>query len=282
MSTKQFQAIDKFMARNRWCLTGTPIQNSLDDLASLMKFLRVPLFGEPSKFQKFVTIPAMSKGHDKYTNLRLLLSNLCLRRTRTVLSSIPEPIDNVIELAFCEDEKREYDDFIIQCQREIGMAVSGRNGKKIHQCVLELLLRLRLFCNHGMMDEFVMNRPLGFPSDPEDALSYLQSLGEAMCALCSCDITAGSGNESTDFGTLTTCYHLVCQGCRPQFLKQNKKSKRADSDSYCSVCKQQTSEQRVVSAPNDSPMDVDDTTVFSTKLQAIVSKLKISQVGDKR
>ncbi|XDG06032.1 hypothetical protein ABKA04_005647 [Annulohypoxylon sp. FPYF3050] len=41
-TTKQFQAIASISASHRWCLTGTPIQNSLDDLGALVSFLKNP------------------------------------------------------------------------------------------------------------------------------------------------------------------------------------------------------------------------------------------------
>ena len=58
----------------RWCLTGTPIQNKLDDLFSLVKFLRVQPWEEQKWFDEIITKPV--KAGDPKGFLRLGVNSL--------------------------------------------------------------------------------------------------------------------------------------------------------------------------------------------------------------
>ena len=84
------QAACALTARFRWCLTGTPYQNTVDDVYSLVKFLRIPPFSERSYWKERITGP--SKGGRMslaLTRLRTLLRAIMIRRTKEILKVFP-------------------------------------------------------------------------------------------------------------------------------------------------------------------------------------------------
>jgi len=55
--TALFQAVAQLSAKFWWCLTGTPIQNHLEDMGSLLAFLRVSQFENKSVFKNSIVAP---------------------------------------------------------------------------------------------------------------------------------------------------------------------------------------------------------------------------------
>src|SRR5271155_427610 len=109
-STNQFRAVSALRGYIRWCLTGTPIQNTLDDLGSLVSFLRVPILDQAAQFRRHITRRTqLTKGSQQpnFDNLRLLLGSICLRRNRSILP-LPQPVDCPYEVEFSPDERRAY------------------------------------------------------------------------------------------------------------------------------------------------------------------------------
>ncbi|OCL02283.1 hypothetical protein AOQ84DRAFT_369386 [Glonium stellatum] len=234
-STKQFQAAHTVPAYIRWCLTGTPIQNTLEDLGALVKFLRVPVLGDAPMFRKHILASTSSKSANRLANLRHLLAAVCLRRTRTVLPLL-EPAENIVPLDFSSAETERYKDFETICRRAIDKAISGHNVKKAHQCVLEAILRLRLFCNHGLTEAMGSEFPQGFPSDLENAYSILQTQNVTTCAYCSNDVSFISNGHDLTPPALTGCHHLLCENCVPKYRKAPEAIQNKSSIKECPVC----------------------------------------------
>lgn len=97
------------------------------------------------------------------------------------------------------------------------MAVSGHRKSRINSTVLESLLKLRLFCNNGSSNRVIHTSPAGLPSDPDEALSYLQQNDQAVCVYCIGPIYSINNAQDTDGGIwIALCSHLVCRNCLPQ------------------------------------------------------------------
>ncbi|XP_036401169.1 transcription termination factor 2 [Megalops cyprinoides] len=81
-------AVCKLRARARWAVTGTPIQNNLLDMYSLLKFLRCSPFDE-YKLWKAQVDNGSKRGGER---LNILTQSLLLRRTKTQLDSSGKPL----------------------------------------------------------------------------------------------------------------------------------------------------------------------------------------------
>ncbi|KAJ6016750.1 hypothetical protein N7451_000129 [Penicillium sp. IBT 35674x] len=204
-STKQFQAVMSLSAQYYWCLTGTPIQNDIEDLGALVAFVRVPILQRPASFRKLISSPISLNVKDRFHNLQTLLRSICIRRTRELLN-IPEPIETRKHLDMAPLELEQYRELFQKCKMRIEMVVSGHRKGRFNSTILELFLALRLFCNNGKAEE-------GVPRDMDEALSLLQQLDQDHCVYCSCTILHLGEAPETDGGTMIlTCPHIVCHG----------------------------------------------------------------------
>ncbi|KAI1091078.1 SNF2 family N-terminal domain-containing protein [Rostrohypoxylon terebratum] len=224
-TTKQFQAIASISAAHRWCLTGTPIQNSLDDLGALVSFLKVPILEKPPTFRKLITSPisSTSTSRTRFKNLQTLLQTICLRRTRKLLD-LPKPVSKLRKLALTPEEHNEYQNLLARGRTEIDMAVSRRGKRNLNSVFLESLLRLRLFCNNGSTDTVIQPGTTGLSADSDEILAYLQQQGQDHCAYCSAVIYFINPEVETDGGMLIpSCGHLVCHHCVPNFRTEGQR-----------------------------------------------------------
>lgn len=233
-SSKQFRALHSIRSHIRWCFTGTPIQNSLEDLGSLIRFLGMPLFNEPATFRKYVAMVRARRGSDAvdFENLRLILSSICLRRNRTILPG------QGYKTEFCspplsDKERHQYRTLEQACKRAIQVGSKRQEDQKMHHQVMEALLRLRMFCNNGQDETktFMWSRA---GSRPDEILSFFQQSGEAMCAYCSVDILAIGALKDTESGYLTPCFRLICGECTEHY----RVSEKDNLPFQCSFCNQ--------------------------------------------
>jgi len=167
-------------------------------------------------------------------------------------------------------------------RQAIDLAVSGRNGRKVNSSVLQALLELRMFCNNG---DHTMSGSVslsGFPTDPEQALSYLQTSGEANCAYCQCEIISLGRPDDSTTGTLTMCHHLICGECIPQFRADLQESSLRDKV-HCPTCGHEGNlDTFFMLSPGISQRLHRSHQEFPTKLIELVDELKSQSPDDKR
>lgn len=188
-------------------MTGTPIQNSLEDLGSLVGFLRVPLLENPVTFRKYIIQEDKPGARRRFTNLRILLDSICLRRTRKTVG-LPEPDTEVRELSFTAAERQVYNDMLGRISRRIDLGISG-HFESTTPILFQAILQLRLFCNHGRMYS-----SSSADDDLEDVLNFLQQNDDANRVFCSSAIYSINDRPDTDGGCMISpCKHLSCRSC---------------------------------------------------------------------
>lgn len=150
--TQNARALRRLTAKGRLLLTGTPIENSLDDLRSLFEFLMPGyLTSLPSSLKR-----EERKWHDD--RLRVQVAPYILRRSKSLVApELPEKIEKVL---FCEMDSVQsalYREFKEKTQKAIfELEMSGASEGKIRFTALTQLLRLRQICaDPRLLDETV-------------------------------------------------------------------------------------------------------------------------------
>lgn len=86
--TKASISCSELSSVKRWCLTGTPIQNNVDELYSLLRFLKIQPLSDYPTFKKNISIPIqIGQGSIAMERLKAVLRAVMLRRTKDVLRS---------------------------------------------------------------------------------------------------------------------------------------------------------------------------------------------------
>ncbi|KAG5362652.1 ATP-dependent helicase ULS1 [Yarrowia sp. B02] len=160
-NTASAKACYKLDAVYRWCLTGTPMQNSVEDLQSLVKFLRIKPYDKEKTFNSTIAAgikKAASTGQPvrdgSMKRLQSLLAMIMLRRGKdskingAPILNLPPKTVETDTIDFSEDERKFYQDLETGAQRRVSKLIRQGGIGKHYQNVLVLLLRLRQACCH--------------------------------------------------------------------------------------------------------------------------------------
>lgn len=208
--TRRFCAVSALQAQHRWCLTGTPIQNRLDDLSSLTRFLKIPYLDNSFSFNNNISKPIKANQAYGLKRLRSLLKSICIRRTAESLA-VPEPTVCLRRLNFTDFEREAYEDLVQAHKKAMDEVVSKQNKKRSSQLGLcQAILQLRRFCNTGCSTRALVELPA---HNAEDAFGCLQQTGEAICAYCLKEISSCGDTEDSRSGIFADCSHLLCLEC---------------------------------------------------------------------
>jgi non-specific serine/threonine protein kinase len=145
-SARQTKAAKSLQAAARIALTGTPVENRLSDLWSLMDFLCPGLLGTQGDFKKFVKL-LDARQENRYAPLRNLVQPYILRRMKTDRRIIDDLPDKTEVRAFCGLAKRQavlYGKLV----GEMAEALKGLDGMKRRGLVLAYLMQFKQLCNH--------------------------------------------------------------------------------------------------------------------------------------
>ena len=168
-NAKATQACYALRSEYRWCLTGTPMQNNLDELQSLIKFLRIKPYDDLREWKDQIDRPMkQGRGDVAIRRLRTYLKIFMKRRTKDILKKDGalnpggKPLaagtatttgfkvtERKIEKVFAEfspEERQFYERLEQRTDASLEQMMSGE--KVSYASALVLLLRLRQACNH--------------------------------------------------------------------------------------------------------------------------------------
>ncbi|MFS7908575.1 putative DNA helicase chromatin remodeling SNF2 family [Helianthus anomalus] len=148
--SQRWQTLLNFNAKRRILLTGTPLQNDLMELWSLMHFLMPHIFQSHQEFKDWFSNPitGMVEGQEKVNKevvdrLHNVLRPFILRRLkRDVEKQLPGKHEHVIYCRLSRRQRNLYEDFIASSETQATLASSNFFG------MISVIMQLRKVCNH--------------------------------------------------------------------------------------------------------------------------------------
>ena len=158
-STRAARAAYLLRASRRWCLTGTPIVNTLDDVQSLLRFLQAAPWSEHAHWKARILDP-LAGGTPVAVRaaqmaVRAILRPVMLRRRKSTRDSEGRPIVDlppktltVVPVKLSPAERDFYDALYQRSKTRFDAFVAAGRVFSNYASVLEILLRLRQCCDH--------------------------------------------------------------------------------------------------------------------------------------
>jgi SNF2 family DNA or RNA helicase len=149
-NTKQAQVIRRLPANFRLALTGTPVENRLSELWSIMHFLNPGFLGPQKRFHKQFILPIERYSDESAAaHLRRLTRPFILRRVKTdpnVISDLPDKQEVKVYCYLTEEQATLYEAVVQNALGNIEQQEEGGITRK--GLILSMLTQLKQICNH--------------------------------------------------------------------------------------------------------------------------------------
>jgi SWI/SNF-related matrix-associated actin-dependent regulator of chromatin subfamily A3 len=196
------------IADRRLCLTGTPVQNKLDDVFALIKFLRLQPLDDKNTWTEYIGTPVKYGQSLGVVRLQTVMKCITLRRTKDQttangkkLLALPPRRDEIRYLRFAEGEKAIYDAYFTESRNEFNELSHRNEVMKNYVGILQKILRLRQICDHY---ELVQNK--GSCNSQFDGATHE-------------DITAAIARDGIDASRAAAIFNLLRESATAQCVE---------------------------------------------------------------
>ena len=250
-------------AENRWCLTGTPIQNNLDDLYSLLKFIRIEHFSD--NYRLWNTY--IKSDINNINILKHIAGPVLLRRIKCTLDNNGTPFLKlagktviIMKINMEKDERQVYEELFHQSSNKFILFLKNGVALKNYSGIFAMLMKLRQCCDHpSLILKKIENQEIeqrlkeflygttNFDKDEEnkfdetsnqnnnkfklisselfgEIIQRIKNENFAECPICLSDIVEP---------TISRCSHILCYECFKRSI---------DLNHHCPLCRTQLAE----------------------------------------
>jgi SNF2 family DNA or RNA helicase len=187
------EACQSLQAVNTWALSGTPIQNAVEDIYPILSFLKHPTCQTYEAFRELV--PTKAEPMTKARRVQALLRGNIMRRTKKdmllgePLVVLPKKRIQILKLYLDREEKALYDAVEAHARNKINKYMRQGTEMKHYAGLLTMLLRLRQICDHPYLilsmvnEDFTaadLDRALGMAPENPTADALDSALGASM------------------------------------------------------------------------------------------------------
>ncbi|MGA7980939.1 MAG: DEAD/DEAH box helicase, partial [Chromatiaceae bacterium] len=146
--SKAAEAVRALSARHRLCLTGTPLENHLGELWSLLDFLMPGMLGDERRFRRLFRTPIERNGDDaRQEQLRRRVAPFLLRRTKEEVAAELPPKTEILRQVPLEGDQRDlYETLRLALHERVRAEVESKGLARSGIIILDALLKLRQVC----------------------------------------------------------------------------------------------------------------------------------------
>ncbi|KAK8460285.1 hypothetical protein SEVIR_2G308600v4 [Setaria viridis] len=279
-------------AKRRWCLSGTPIQNAIDELFSYFRFLKYDPYSTFNSFCTMIKHPIARDPVLGYKKLQAVLRVVLLRRTKETLINgvpiinLPPKTINMNKVDFSHEERSFYLMLEERSRQQFKAFAAAGTLKQNYANILLMLLRLRQACDHPLLVKGNQSEYGGdgsiemakkLPKEVVIDLLAKVEVGSALCTLCS---------DTPEDAVVTICGHVFCYQCIHERITTDENmcpapncSKTLSLESLFSsgalricISSKSSSAGASSSADNESPA-ISQSSYISSKIQAAIDIL---------
>ncbi|NXX08044.1 HLTF factor, partial [Larus smithsonianus] len=278
-NAQQTKAALNLEGHRRWVLTGTPIQNSVKDLWSLISFLKLKPFTDREWWHRTIQRPVTMGARGGLGRLQSLIRSITLRRTKTSkvkgkpILELPERKVLIQHVTLTEEERQIYQSVKKEGKAAISRFFSEGTVLAHYADILGVLLRLRQLCCHPHL--CINTSSSSFSADnktPEELREtlvskmklVLSSGSDEECAVCL---------ESLTLPVITRCAHVFCKPCIFEVIRSEQPNAK------CPLCRNELRVEQLVECPLEEEIDTnngkksDQEWISSSKINALMHAL---------
>lgn len=297
--SKTAKACYEINAQHRWVLTGTPIVNRLEDLFSLVRFLRVEPWSNFSFWKTFITVPFESKDFLRALDVvQTVLEPLVMRRTKDMktpdgeaLVPLPPRTIEIEELELSKQEREVYDYIFTRAKRTFNATIEAGTLLKSYTTIFAQILRLRQSCCHPVLTRnkaiAAEEEEAAAASDVANGLADDMDLQELIERFTS-DSESGEQDITNKFGAhvlqeiqsqannecpicaeepmiepaVTGCWHSACKKCLLDYIEHQKEKHALP---LCFNCREPINQRDIFEVIHHENDDDDDDLYSATQ-----------------
>jgi SNF2 family DNA or RNA helicase len=218
---KQTQAIKQLKAKHKIAMTGTPVENRLSELWSIMQFLNPGYLGSAVEFRKsFATPIERFRNAERAETLRKIIQPFVLRRLKTdkeIIQDLPDKMEMKVFCNLTQEQASLYEAVV----KEMLEKIEEADGIERKGLVLATLVKLKQVCNHPtqfMGDGSSLPRRSGKLARLEEMLEEVLAEGDKALIF----------TQFAEMGTLLRQYLQERLGCEVLFLHGGTPKKQRD------------------------------------------------------
>jgi hypothetical protein len=220
--TRQARAVRAIPAASRIALTGTPVENRLTELWSIMEFTSRGLLGPAEKFRRRYVIPIERNADAEATDqLKRVTAPFILRRLKTdktVIADLPDKLEMKVWCNLTTEQASLYQATVDDMMTRIEAAEPGIERRGL---VLATMAKLKQVCNHPA-------HLLGDGSRLDGRSGKLARLEEICDEIVEAGDRALCFTQYAEFGRMLQPYLTARLGCAVHFLHGGTTKKRRD------------------------------------------------------